>query len=150
MHRASCARTYLIIAAIATLLPSAADAARWVLLTKTEDRTYYLDMDAIVFDGPVATIWLRTELAREGKKGEAFSIEKWMHDCENSRAKLLALTIYKSNGRVMGSGELPRYRQDWQTFPANSEGDVLHRRICKPIVESGGEGNASVVRPHTT
>jgi hypothetical protein len=63
------ARKFLILAATASLIPSAAHGTRWVLITQTESRTYYVDMDAIVFDGPVATIWLRTEFAREGKKG---------------------------------------------------------------------------------
>jgi hypothetical protein len=143
-------RDFLILAATATLIPSAAHGARWVLVTKTESRTYYIDMDAIVFDGPVATIWLRTELAREGKKGEAFSIEKWLHDCENDRAKLLALTIYKSNGRVMGSGQLPRYRGDWQSFPANSDEGLLHRQICQSAVQDGSERNAPVILPNTS
>ena len=144
------ARKFLILAATASLIPSAAHGTRWVLITQTESRTYYVDMDAIVFDGPVATIWLRTEFAREGKKGESFSIEKWLHDCENDRAKLLALTIYKSNGRVMGSGQSPRYREDWQSFPANSEEGLLHRQICQPTVQKDGEGNAPAIHPNTT
>jgi hypothetical protein len=143
-------RAFLILAATATLIPSAAHGTRWVLITKSESRTYYVDMDAIVFDGPVATIWLRTELTTVGKKGEAFSIEKWLHDCENDRAKLLALTIYKSNGRVMSSGQSPRYREDWQSFPANSEEGLLHRRICQPTVQDGNARNTPVIVPSTT
>jgi hypothetical protein len=129
-------RNILIVAIIALSVPSAAFGTRWVSVVKDDKQTFYIDLDAVVFDGRVATIWLKTQLTRPSKKGPASKVEKWMHDCESDRAKLLAITIYKANGNVMGSGEAPHYTQDWQRSSANAHLQAIHRRICEPSPEA--------------
>ena len=110
-----------------------ANATKWALVGETDSGFYFVDMDALVVDESVATIWLRTELKRKGKSGEAVTIEKWIHDCRMDRSKILAVTLYKSNGNVIGSGALPRYRQDWSAIVPGTAGDLVHRKVCTPI-----------------
>ena len=123
------------MAAVLANLATEANASRWVLLANTSEGASYIDADAVVVDGSTATIWLRTEYATPGKKGEALSIEKWIHDCANERAKLLALTIYKGDGKVAGSAQLPRYRQEWVPVVPGSPGDAIHQRVCGMVLE---------------
>ena len=121
----------LILAAGAmSLFPTAGNATRWVQILKSDDGIRYIDTDAIVREDSTVTIWLKVEYATLGKKGEAFTMEKWMHDCANDREKLLALTIYKSNGSVAGSAEEPRYRQEWIRIVPGSIGAGIHERVC--------------------
>jgi surface-adhesin protein E len=133
----------MIIAAIALVLPTRARATQWVLLAKTQTAAHYVDADAVVFDEATATIWLKTEYASKGKSGEMLTIEKWMHDCANHRAKLLALTLYKADGSVIGSAELPRYRMEWSTVVPGSAGETVHTGVCsilsRPIEERGAD-----------
>ena len=123
-------RAFATLAALAVVIPTAANAARWVLVTKTPNAARYIDADAFVFDEATATIWLKTDYASKGKSGESVTIEKWMHDCANARAKLLALTLYDAKGRVVGSAELPRYRLEWGAIIPNSIGETIHQRVC--------------------
>jgi hypothetical protein len=122
----------LIITAIALAgaIPTVANATRWVPITKTSDSVRYVDADAFIFEDATAAIWLKTEYAGKGKNGEAHSIEKWLHDCAHGRAKLLAVTLYKADGSVISSGEMPRYRQEWDAIKPGSVGERIHERIC--------------------
>ena len=127
-------RTMIIIAATAVMFPSAANATRWMLIAKTPDSTRYIDADAVVLDDDsVATVWLKTEYVNKGESGETLTIEKWMHDCVHERAKLLALTLYKSDGKVIGSAELPRYRLEWSAIMPGSVGETVHQRVCGAV-----------------
>lgn len=129
-------RTFLLFLAVSLSISSAAFGARWVSVTKDDERTFYIDLDAVVFDGLVTTIWLKTVLVQQGVKGEASRIEKWMHDCANDRTKLLAITVYKANGQVIGSGEAPHYTQDWQSSSADAQTTIIHRRVCGPLQDA--------------
>lgn len=132
-----------LAANVAVYFAGVAEAARWVPLTDIGNDTYYVDADALVLQDSIATIWLKTVFAQLGEKGSATTIEKWMHDCQNNRSKLLAITLYKSDGSVIGSGELPRYKQEWTTPVQGSTGAMIHDRICRPI--RGFETNSRVV-----
>lgn len=123
-------RKLILIVAVAALLPTAAHATRWVLIAQNDTAARYIDADAIVRDDAVSTIWLKIDYAVQGKDGETRAIEKWMHDCANARAKLIALTLYKPNGKAIGSAELPRYRLDWATIVPSSVGEQIHQRVC--------------------
>jgi hypothetical protein len=123
-------REILTIAALALVIPTTAYATRWVPVAKSPDSVRFVDADAFIFDEATATIWLKTEYAGKGKSGEAVSIEKWLHDCAHGRAKLLALTLYKADGNVISSAEMPRYRQEWDAIKSGSIGERIHQRIC--------------------
>ena len=112
------------------MLSSGADAARWAIVNTTATGVQFVDLDSVVFDKAIATIWLRTELAEEGKRGASVTLEKWMHDCANRRVKLIALTLYKADGSVIGSAELPRYQEEWSEIVPYSAPEIVHRRIC--------------------
>jgi hypothetical protein len=101
-----------------------------VLIANTPGAARYIDADAVVFEEATATFWLRTEYDTKGKSGEKLAVEKWMHDCANDRAKLLALTLYKADGRVIDSAEVPRYRMEWMPIVPDSAGETVHERIC--------------------
>ena len=120
----------IITAAVAVVFPTAAQATQWVLIAKNDDAARYIDADAMIREQAIATIWLKTEYASKGKSGEASAVEKWMHDCANRRSKLLALTLYKANGSVIESAELPRYRQEWKPIVTSSIGETIHQRVC--------------------
>ena len=143
MRRAS------LLVALVALLPTAAHAARWVLVSETATATRYIDLDAVVIDDQVATLWLKTEYATKQERGEVLAIEKWMHDCANRRAKLLALTRYKANGAVIGSAQLPRYELPWQNIAPDSAGEVIHRRVCGALKGTGGEREVESLSPDT-
>lgn len=138
--------TLLIVMWFAGQTPSAANTSRWVFLTETEGRSYFVDADAVTIEKMVVTIWLKTVLAVPRPKGEASAIEKWMHDCENDRAKLLAVTIYKSDGRVISSGEIPHYEQAWKTTAEQRPADLVHNEVCK-IIKSGRSLETLPTRP---
>jgi hypothetical protein len=120
----------LVVALSVAVVPTGSLAARWVPIDRSAAASSYLDADQIVRDGDVVTIWLKVEFAAPGKKGEARTIEKWMHDCANNRAKLLALTLYKANGTVIGSAESPRYDLEWETLPNGSVAEEIHEKVC--------------------
>jgi len=137
-------RRFLIFLLIAASVPSAAFATRWASVTKDDERHYYIDLDAVVIDGLVRTIWLKTVLDHPVKKREAFRVEKWMHDCENNRVKLLAITVYKASGAVVGSGEAPHYTQDWQSSPADAQTKIIHQQVCGHLPDLGDKPNTPV------
>lgn len=128
---------------IACSVPSAALATRWVSVSKDDERQYYIDLDAVVVDGLVRTVWLKTVIAQPLKKREASRIEKWMHDCENERVKLLAVTTYRENGEVLGSGEAPHYTQGWQKSSYEIRTSLVHAQVC------GSSPNLNI-KPKTT
>lgn len=139
-----------IIAAVAVMVPSTANATRWVLVAQTPGLTRYIDTDAIVVEDSTATLWLRSEYANRGASGEKRTVEKWMHDCAKARAKVLALTLYKPNGSVIGSAELPRYRLDWSPIIPGSASAVIHERVCAVVdgtYEERGETKQVAARP---
>jgi hypothetical protein len=142
-------RTLMVIAAVAGMVSTAANATRWILVAKTAGVARYIDVDAIVVDDATATIWLRTEYPNQGKHGEARAIEKWMHDCAKARAKLLALTLYKANGSVIGSAELPRYQSQWTTVVPGSVGETIHQRVCGAIDGTSKDRGEDNVKPET-
>lgn len=143
-------RTLMFLAAFAVMLPAAANATRWVLVSKTSDDTRYIDLDAVILDGSVATVWLKTEYLSRGRSGEASSIEKWMEDCAHQRAKLLALTLYRADGRVISSAEVPRYREEWVTIVPGSVGEGIYQRICAAVNGTSNEPRARTIEPETT
>lgn len=123
-------RKMIVIAAAAVALPTAAHATRWVLIAQTDAGAQYIDADAIVRDDAISTIWLKIEYLNKGKRGETRALEKWMHDCANGRAKLVALTLYKANGGVVGSAQVPNYRLNWAAISPSSVGEQIHERVC--------------------
>jgi hypothetical protein len=135
-------RTMMILAATAAMFPSAANATHWVIVAETPRSIRYIDADAVVLDDRVATLWLKTEYVNKGKSGETLTIEKWMHDCAHARAKLLALTLYKADGSVIGSAELPRYRLDWAAIVPGSTGETVHQRVCSIVNGTDRDGAA--------
>lgn len=132
MRRQHLSRTALV--SLLTLsISTAAAAERWVPVDGAGPDLRYVDLDGVVLDGATATIWLRTNFAYLGKKGAASSLEKWMFECSRSQAKLLAVTMYKANGVVIGSGESPRYLERWTDVPPQSSLRVVYERVCGAI-----------------
>jgi hypothetical protein len=113
------------------IFSGAANASRWAAVGTTGSGVQFIDLDAIIFEDGIATIWLRTELAEKGRRGESVTLEKWMHDCANGRAKVLALTMYKADGSVIGSAQLPRYELEWTPLIPNSPAYVVHEHVCR-------------------
>jgi hypothetical protein len=123
-------RKLILVAALASMVSAPVNATRWVLIAKGSESIRYVDADEFLFEGATATIWLKTQYASKGKHGETLAIEKWLHDCEHGRSKLLAITTYKANGSVVSSAELPRYRLEWQAIDPSSVGAEIHERVC--------------------
>jgi hypothetical protein len=142
-------RAIIMTVAAEAMFPAAASAARWILVANSSGVERYIDVDAVVIDGRVVTFWQKTEYANQGKSGETSAVEKWMHDCANSRAKLLALTLYKADGSVIGSAQLPRYRQEWTDIIANSAGEAVHQRVCGAMDDVRQERDAELIHPAT-
>lgn len=133
---------------LALTISTAASAERWIAVSGAGPDARYLDLDGVVVDGRTATIWLRTEFAVTGKKGAASSLEKWMFDCAHSQAKLLAVTIYKTDGSVVGSGESPRYWEQWADVPPQSALAVVHERVCGALSGANGPSQAPLVETY--
>lgn len=112
------------------MLSSESEAARWIVVNKTALGTQYVDFDAVVIDKSIATIWVRTEVIQPTKRGASISLEKWLHDCANNRAKLVAITFYKADGSVVGSAAVPGYEENWSDVVPGSATGVVHQRIC--------------------
>lgn len=123
-------RNVMLASALTCVISMPANATRWVRIAETDAAVRYIDADAVVRTSDLVTIWLRTEYIHPGQRGEAAAVEKWTHDCTNRRAKVLALTLYKANGDVIASAELPHYRQDWEPIPPSSVGEDIHQRLC--------------------
>lgn len=143
-------RRIIIFLVIAFSVPSALSATRWVSVSKDSERQYYIDLDEVVVDGVMRTIWLKSVLFHPIKKREASRVEKWMHDCENNRVKLLAITVYRADGGVLGSGEAPHYTQGWQNYSHVTRSELAHQKACgysskvddKPVI-TGTDGETS-------
>lgn len=121
----------LAMCALTLTYAEAAYASRWTPFAEIAGDLYFIDADAIVIQDSVSTFWLKTVFAELGEKGLAASIEKWMHDCQNNRAKMIAVTLYKSNGQIIGSGEQPRYEIAWKAISPGSRTEKIHHQICQ-------------------
>ena len=130
-------RFLLIAASSLSVLASPVEASRWVLVAEADSAKHFIDADAIVWDGQIASSWLRTEYSGRGPKEESAVLEKWMNDCENARSKLLAFTSYKADGSVLRSSQAPRYLLEWSEIKGGSTYQVAHQRICAQ--RPGGE-----------
>lgn len=117
-----------IFALLAT--PGAGRATEWLSVLDGRDAHRFIDADAIVLDGPMRTFWLRNDFRIANSKGMVRSVEKWIHDCEHGRAKMIALTWYDAKGRVIGSSELPRYELSWIGVTPDSIVGHIHSKVC--------------------
>jgi hypothetical protein len=131
-------RASAVLLAASALIASPAAAYRWLHIAERGNSSFSVDTDALVWDDAVATIWLRTIHLSYPKNKEASAVEKWIHDCENGRAKLIAMTAYKADGSVIISAQVPRYEQSWRDIEPGSINEEVHRKICRWQQEQRG------------
>ncbi len=102
-------RIYLIpIACIAAILPGAAMADDWRVVSKTNaDKSVYVDYESITRDGDAVLVSVRWDWTDDPSADGVIEIDRMIYDCKASTFSLRWYKFYDRDGKVTKSGEAP-------------------------------------------
>jgi hypothetical protein len=120
-------RALLAALLLAMSLPAAAE---WVMITKNDSVTYYLDPDTVRKNGNMRRVWVLNNLKQRHKDGEMSRRSLREIDCKEEKSRILSLSTHSEpmvGGKTLVLENSPT---EWGFIPPNSTNAHVFEFVC--------------------
>jgi hypothetical protein len=118
----------------------AAQAAEWVSITTTTDKTYevFVDVSSLQRSGEITRAWVKLlyvphtqrGAADDSSKWKSYSVLRYAHNCSEGSNKLEALAVYYEDGTQWASPPEIIAKSTWEPVIPETVADGVMKFAC--------------------
>jgi hypothetical protein len=117
--------------------------ADWKLFAETELYECFYDAeDATSSSMNIVDVWTKLEYTKEGitgivkqfgkhYAGLSYSLELWEINCTEEKDRILSITEYSAEGRILYANSAKGRPPAWKIIPRESVDESLYKAVCK-------------------
>jgi hypothetical protein len=118
-------------------------AADWKLFAETDLYECFYDAeDATPPSNDIVDVWAKLEYTKKGVKGIvkefgkyyanlSFSLELLEINCAEKKDRILSITGYSAEGKILYANSAEGHLPPWKTIPRESVDERLYKAVCK-------------------
>jgi hypothetical protein len=117
--------------------------AVWKLFAETDMYECFYDAeDTTPSSKDIVDVWTKLEYTKKGITGIvkeygkhyadlSYSLELWEINCAEKRDRILSITEYSREGRILYANSVEGRRPAWKIIPRKSVDESLYEAVCK-------------------
>ncbi len=117
--------------------------ADWKLFAETDSYQCFYDAeDTVPSSNGVVDVWAKLEYTKRGIRGIvekfgshyedlSYSLELWEINCPKRKDRLLSITEYSAEGKILYSNSSEGRHPAWKMIPRESVDESLYHAVCK-------------------